>query len=404
MKQLRRYAITFLLLIAGYLLFALMSSLLPNKAIAHHVAKTVERADLVTDFGFMLHCTPPYYMDNFTDALILNQALSGGTDSLLTNMLLVPRAYGGGEECASLRQLVEDDSNLRTLHYGRYWHGSTFLMRFLLLIGDYTMLRMLFYLVTSLLLLWTSAALWRRRSPAIAAAFLTSLLLVNLFIMQFSIQFAPVLVIALCATLWVLYRVKDGRQLCFVLFVTGSLTSYFDLLTCPMLTWGLPLTVWLLRPTSIRQGMRDWGHASALWASGYGITWVSKWFIATALTTENVVRDGLSQFSIRAGTGEAISRFDALTRNIGTLNWPIVCIAILIVAVVAFLMLKRRPSLPALRTSLLPLLLTAAATLVWYLVLADHSYLHYWFTYRDLAVTLFALLAMLSILISDCKR
>lgn len=386
------YIAVFFGLIIGYLLFAFAANLLPNKPILRHAARTIQHNDLQTDFAFTVICRPANYMDNFTDALIINQACNGGTDSLLTNMLLVPRSDGGGEMCQSLKQLTEGDTTLHTLHYGRYWHGSTFLMRFLLLIGDYISLRILFYLISTLLLAWVAVVLYRRLGTLPMLLYILVLAMVNVYMMQQSIQFLPVLLISLSASLWVLYRVRDPRQMCLLLFVVGSLTTFFDLLTCPMMTWGIPMCVYLMQQQQSTDcpkpfaRLKTWTIASLLWVAGYGLTWVSKWFIATILTGENVIRDGAKQFAIRAGQEIDYSRWDAVLNNLNLIHWPYVALT-LVLLVAAALWRFNRKGLP---TALL-CLLTAMPPLLWYLVTADHSYLHNWFTYRSLSVPLLAL-------------
>lgn len=383
-----KYIVVFFGLIAAYLLFAIAASLLPNGSIIRHAAQTIQRADLQTDFAFAISCRPDYYMDNFTDALIVNQACSGGRENLLRNMLLVPRADGGGEQCNSLLRLTQGDTTLTTLHYGRYWHGSTFLMRFLLLMADYSALRTLFFVLSTLLMVCVVVALFRRCGLAVAMLYALALAVVNAFLMQFSIQLLPVLVLALIGSLAVLNHVKRPGQLLLLLFVLGSLTAYFDLLTCPLLTWGIPLCVYLIMqqrhplPAPFFHRLREWITASLLWVVGYGATWVTKWGIATLLTGENVISDAAAQVAVRAGSTVDYTRLDALTRNLGLLPWPYICIALAILAAMALWRFNRR----GLPTALL-CLLTATVPLAWYMVAADHSYLHYWFTHRSLAVT-----------------
>lgn len=386
------YLALFFGLIIGYLLFAFAANLLPNKPILRHATRTILLNDLQTDYPCAVICRPANNMDNFTDALIINQACNGGTDSLLTNMLLVPRSVSGGEMCQNLKQLTEGDTTLHTIHYGRYWHGSTFLMRFLLLTGDYISLRILFYLISTLLLAWVAVVLYRQLGTLPMLLYMLALAMVNVYMMQLSIQFLPVLLISLAASLWVLYRVRDPRQMCMLMFVVGSLTTFFDLLTCPMMTWGLPMCVFLMKQHRTSHcpkpadRLKTWTLSSLLWMVGYGLTWVFKWIIATVLTGENVIRDGARQFAIRAGQEIDYSRWDALLNNLNLILWPYVSLT-LVLLVAAALWRFNRKGLP---TALL-CLLTAIPPLLWYLVTADHSYLHNWFTYRSLSVVLLAL-------------
>ncbi len=406
MKKLRdlpavgQYVAVFVGLIACYLLLAFATNLIPNKPIQKNVVKTVENGDLAADFGFMLVCRPAYYMDNFTDALILNQAYCGGSDDLLTSMLLVPRRSDYESQCSTLQKFAQGNEPEQVYHYGRYWHGSTFVMRVLLLLGSYVSIRQLLYLISSLLLLWLMVVMARNIGIWASALYLFSLLMVNVFMMQFSIQFVPVLLIALGASLWVLKRVERPSQLCMLMFVVGSLTTFFDLLTCPMLTWGLPLLTYLLRNAqqqtgqSLGKGLGHWTLASALWAVGYGVTWVSKWVIATLLTGENVIRDALSQFAVRAGETEEISRLGALQRNLDLIHWqPAIVVFLLLIVLVLMRFDRRRWK------SVLLCLLTTLPPCLWYMATANHSYLHFWFTYRSLAVVLAALLFALALLV-----
>lgn len=401
MKQVWRYCLVLACLLAGYVLFGVVSQLLPNQPIERHVQRTLDGGDLADDFCFAVVCRPELYMDNFTDALIINQACNGGTDSLWTNVMLVPRQTDWQSECGSLRHVVAHDTMLPRVHYGRYWHGSTFAMRWLLQVEDYTMLRLLMYVLSSLLLLWVCVALWRRVGAVASAGYLLSLSMVNVFIMQLSIQFLPVLVLALGATLWVVYRVRRPGQMCMTLFVVGSLTAYFDLLTCPALTWGMPLCVYLLmneRDTMLRR-LGTAGGASVLWAAGYGVSWVMKWVLATLTTQENVLKDGFSEFTVRSGAMQDVTRWDAMMRNASMLSWTWVC-AVLVVLVVLAVLRFRREGLP---TAVL-CLLVALPPLLWYGFAAEHSYLHFWFTYRSMAVVLLALFAAVGSLIKVRAR
>lgn len=389
MKRLLVFSFYFLVLIASYLLFGLVGSVMPEKPVERHVEQTVKQHDLESDFWFAFLYQSPYYMDNFTDALIVNQALTNGRTelNLWQRMMLVPRKTAGGEECASLHQLVEDDSAMKDYLYPRYWHGSTFLMRILLTLNDYLTLRTFFYLLSSLLLVWVLIGMVRHIGGWSAVLYTLSLISINLFMMQHSIQFVTSLLLALIGSLWVLYRVKESRQLLTLFFVLGSLTTYFDLLTCPLLTWGLPLLVWIVLPRSesdkhIVQSL----FASLLWGVGYAATWVAKWLLATATTSVNVFADATSQASLRASV-EDFNRWEAVTRNLELVPWLYTTIALVMLVILAVRHFNREGWRKALLC-----LAVALAPIVWFMALANHSGLHYWFTYRILAISILGLL------------
>ena len=61
-----------------------------------------------------------------------------------------------------------------------------------------------------------------------------------------SLQYSPVFYISVISTLFVFLKYDRYRERIFFIFlVSGMLTSFFDLLTYPLLTWGMP-ALWLI--------------------------------------------------------------------------------------------------------------------------------------------------------------
>ena len=91
-------------------------------------------------------------------------------------------------------------------------------------------------------------------------------------------------------------------------FIIGGLTSFFDLLTAPLVTLGLPAIVLLL----LRKKINRSGHfkdyvfillcISLSWLVGYAIIWVSKWLLASIFLHENILQDGFREVIQRTGS------------------------------------------------------------------------------------------------------
>ncbi len=396
MKQLTKYLMLFAGLIAAYLLFAVAVTLLPVKPVERHVQQTLVLTDLKADFWFAFLYKPAYYMDNFTDALIVNQVLNNCREdmSVWERVMLVPRMSSGGEQCESLRLMSEGDESMTTINYPRYWHGSTFVMRLLLVVKNYVVLRTFFYILSSLLILWTIIALLRRIGVWAAAIFTVAMVSVNVFMMQFSIQFLPMLLLALSGMLVVLYHGDDSRRMARLFFILGSLTAYLDLLTCPLLSWGIPMLVWLvMKRADDGKPMHHFLASSALWAVGYAATWAAKWLVATLTTSADVFADAAGQSARRASVGE-FGRWAALERNVEVLPWFYAIVALVVLVVFAVRYFDRRRWRQALLC-----LVVALAPLAWFLVVAQHSWEHYWFTYRILAITVMGVLMAVACMI-----
>jgi hypothetical protein len=384
------YLKVFGVLITLYLLFGAGAWLVPNAPVHKNVVKTLEKGDLTNDLEWACLKKQQGRMDNFTDALILNQALTMSSESVVDGVLLMPRKSLGGAQVEDLRAVASGTDNMNTIHYGRYWHGNTFLTRYLLLFGDYLSVRYILYILSSLLMIWCGVSLSRKTGWKPVLSLAIGLLFTYVYVMQFSVQLCMVLLIALGGML----AVAKGHRSGLAFFVIGSLTSYFDLLTAPLLTLGLPLVALVAVENEPKpwKGLKRLSLVSILWGVGYGFTWVFKWLLATLLTSENVIADGIKNLSNRAGC-EDFSRWDALHSNLGRLPWSYIVILLVILVVLACIRYRPqgwRQSVQYLAIMFIPWL--------WYLFAANHSLEHEWFTFRAQAASVAAaLLAVASL-------
>lgn len=394
-----RFLKVFLCLIVAYLLFGVAACLLPDKPIHRHIEQTVERGELQwNDYPRAFINSNQARMDNFTDALIISQAWNCSKDSLWESMMQPSRAVYDQSMTETLAMQVEG-KHFCNKKYGRYWHGSTFLMRFLLLVWSYNNIRMLFYIVSSLVIILT---LWRLRDKIgtwAAVVTLLAFMIIYGFVLQFSIQFLPVLILSFAGVLTMLNDKRDKLIACFVI---GSLTAYFDLLTTPLLTIAIPLIAWILAQLDNKQTfgklLLEIIKMSALWGIAFALTWGSKWLLATVTTDTNIWADAMQNVAHRSGYIEDYTRLDAIAANVNLLNSKFVFItAIVMITIMAF-RFRREGWRPALM-----LLLIALVPYVWFFVVANHSYEHFWFTFRLQFISLLALFAALGCMI-DWKK
>ena len=120
--------------------------------------------------------------------------------------------------------------------------------------------------------------------------------------------------------------------------------------------------------------------------------WAGKWLIGSALLKENIFADALQTVMGRASGevgAEQISRIMAVLRNfyIYFNLYGVLLVGILILWVGIWCIRNR--AVMKIDQALL-LLLVAAGPICWYLVTANHAYIHYWFTFRNLSVSIFA--------------
>ncbi len=389
MKLFCRYFAVFAALIAAYLLFGAGAYLMPDSAVQKHVQRTLANGDMNEDQPrAILPQMLQTRMDNYTDAIILNQAYVMRQEGFKSGVLSVPRWWAPKLPYEVLRDGV-DGQEMEIWHYARYWHGNTFLTRYLLVAYDYVNIRLLLYIVSSLLMIWCGALLWRRQGWQTAMAVVFGLTVCFAFVMQFSMQFAPVLIIALAG----MAALSRGCNPAMTAFVVGSLTCYFDLLTAPILTLGSLLVVQAVTSSeeNVWRGWWQSGKSALLWFAGYAGTWITKWIIATVFTSENVIADGIKNMVGRSSGIDDFTRWDALTNNLQMLPWKYIALAVLVLSVLMAVRFNAKGWRRAVQ--LLPIALLPCG---WYLFAANHSYWHNWFTFRAQAASVTAvLLAMM---------
>lgn len=395
MRSITKYSIVFLSLIAAYFVFGVLSSWLPDKAIKRHIA---ESAPVIAAEGLyprILNDMEQYRLDNFTDALIMNQIYNIDRKHPVKAAMKMIRSSEQGRDWDQPGLLVRrvKGETLEEQHYSRYWHGGSFLYRVLFLLMDYTTLRFVLLLVSSVLLLLLACVYYKQAGWLKTLALSMGFVLTYGFVTQFSMQFFPVLAITIIGSLLVIKRDKSkGFGLLF--FLIGSLTCYFDLLTTPLLTLGIPLAVMLsLKPDEgflLKKSFVECIQLILLWGLGFALTFVTKWALASLILGQNIFADAY-EVSLYRMEADEFTRWDAVTMNLEMLNWWIV--GIVAVVMLVFKLVKYR-SFNYKKAILF--LIIALMPYVWYFILSNHSYLHWWFTFRLQAVTIACLMMIMA--------
>jgi len=202
--------------------------------------------------------------------------------------------------------------------------------------------------------------------------------------------------------LWAAERRWSTHRLCLLFLVIGAFAAFFDLLTTPLITLGMPLLLLLWQRAKktdvmLRNELAFITTTSITWGFGYGFTFAFKWVLATLVTGKDITADGMNQLGFRMDGG-GISVFtipEVLRGNLrGILSlpleetfFPLICGCILAMLILAILLdrtaLARVPKV-------LPMLLVGTFPYIWYCVLRNHSGVHVSFTFRVQMITVMA--------------
>lgn len=294
--------------------------------------------------------------------------------------------------------------------YEWYWHGWTTVLKPLLIFFDYAGIKRIFQIYLACMVALIAALCVRRfGSCAYAVACAVGIGMLRGFEMGVIMPFFFPLAVALGGSVWVLCQdASDASEDTFVtiatgFFVLGGLTTFFDFLTNPPLTFGLPavfLVLQLARNQELRLGdyMRMGLLCGLCWVLGYALLWASKWLIASLVLQENVLAKGAERVGFRSSSdarGESITRLGALVLQVKAgFTKPLLALlgATGLYGLVASVRatMRGRSTLPAFAA----LACCALVPYAWYLVTANHSYIHYYFTCRNQIIAVFAIVCM----------
>ena len=399
MKTIWKYTKVFVLLIVSYLAFMVIACLFPEEAVHRNVKRSVEDIQKEGNYTHAVMRYPAYQMDNFTDALMMSTAWEANARDLRASLFENRHAIVGMDMSIGLRTLVEQDPKEKE-PYARYWHGNSFLMRIMLYFGNYSNIRFFLYILSSFILVISCCLLYPRIGLPYTLAFISGFFLMNGFVTQLSLQMFSCVMIAIISSVVVSYKWENVRAIGLVFFITGSVTTFFDLLTTPLITVGLPLIMYLIMNRERQEKNSFWRGAgeiavfSGLWMVGYAVTWATKWALSTAFTGINFFKDAYKQSLHRADVGTEFTRLDAVQANLELMPWETLLTLCIILAVAAIFFFNRHNLKIVLLT--LPIILVPY---LWFYIVSDHSFKHWWFTYRLQMIAVSAAIVLLCHLI-----
>ncbi len=389
--------------------------LLPTARMEAHMPATAEIFAQEGAYPLIARWWATSYLDNTTDSVMFMEASDQSDLPTLQRALLVPR---GRFASASEDPNGKDDSILDPVGryvlglsfsgvttYPRYWHGYLLYVRPLLALTHYGNMRILNGVIQAalvLLLFWRMVK--KDRRELILPWLLMYLVLMPLSLAK-SLQFSSCFYILLLSSHACLSAEQDRNRLAGLFLYAGIATAYFDFLTYPAATFGVPavLALSLLRGETAERKLAFLVRAGLGWCFGYAGMWALKWGIASLLTDENVILDAWDNIRFRTshampGSAPAISTASCLRMvTVGFFRSPLAVPAAVYAVVMAFRLVGHRGAGVKERLLIvLPYLLVGLLPFAWYCLTVNHSYVHYYFTCRALCVSVLALLAGLA--------
>jgi hypothetical protein len=355
--------------------------------------------------------------DGWTECVVFGTGLAPEGTSLIERQATAP-FLGNCEELTARIAQEPPDLSIDGRYY-RYWMGSVVWDRPILAAMGLGALRALTGVALFAALGWALLQFHRlgQRGPSAALVFLvltTDFMVTPWSSQQGALGLAAALGVAGAAA-WAARR--SGRDLFLVTLAAAAVFNWIDLLTNPPLAWALIALVWIL--AARRRGLPPraqvcWGaFGAATWAVAYALTWLARWCLtAPVLGWRRVFTNALDRVAFRAGSGaEGIGWPGDVAAAVGKqfYHWAalpggavgLAVAAILLPVVWTVAARSRRDPLDPDGTGTpgqtlkqaLALASPALLVLIWFVLVAEHSLVHGFFTYRALALAVGILLA-----------
>lgn len=380
-KKIKSFAKVYAILIVTFFLAMTLVYCIPTSWIQGNVEKSLAVMETEGErpmYAFYRHSA---IVDNHTDMLMY--------ESLIQNR----DYYNAIQASVSINQ------------YPRYWHGYQVILRPLTVIFQVQELRYLGMLLFYLLFFWSAWLIAKKTKPMHAMLYVLTIASGYLVAVATCFQYLTTFYVLFLSLIVLLSRYGEERPVDSMLFffVVGMVENFFDFLTYPILTLGIPLILllWLRvrdEQAEFKDNFRFMFRSSVLWGLGYALTWIAKWLIATVVLGARYFWRTMSvvQYRLEGSEDEPLDRIGTIRKNLkawmnvqdeGVISWSKVVLLILIIAVILVIWKKVKD----MRTigAYVPLLFVAAYPYIWYLVMSNHSQIHYWYTYRAQLVTLF---------------
>lgn len=387
-------------IIGGYLILVLAFAL-PVGRMHNNVIKS--GAAFNYNYTTLIHDNITTITDDFTDALMLMTAENGEDRNPFTAAVYDYRLVREGLRPNEVITNLEHPEN-KSLHYSRYWHGYLLFLKPLLMFFNYDEIMVITSILVIALIIAVVYLLQKKKLAKLIIPYGITVALMSPITVSLSLQYMGVFTIfnlALMCILLFYERIQKAKGFFYLFLIIGMVTCYFDLLTYPVVTLGIPLTVWLImrnceKVLSFWENLKLIIGGAIAWGIGYGGIWVGKWTLGSIITGRNLFVDAMGAAEERMSTttvGE-ISRFKPILEAFKyTFTKPVLAILVIAVIVIIVLLIWKKIKFNKKKVvENLWMLVIAMIPLVWYMFMANHSSWHMFFTYRTLGVFTFAIM------------
>mgnify|MGYP002644731681 FL=1 len=404
-----KYILTFFIVIIIFVGLLTLSSTFPQDWIQKNMEKSVEE---LYEEGIPSNILGIYF-DSASDTTMLNAAYSIDSRNPLESAMLARIDYvpekqqkyhedtitldnvkvnEGYNVKEQLKKTVDGDIK-ETYEYARYWHGYISIIRPLLIFFSFNEIRKILICVFAMLAMLLMMLLYKKINFKYCFIIILSLLVSEYFFMGLNLQGTFTFIIAMLASIIICIRFEKIKNIGLYFFVIGMATCYFDLLTHPIITLGIPMIIYLLlkqkvENVSLKDSIKFIILNTLLWGIGWIAANVAKWVIVDILYNRDLIHKSLLQFYHRSQRDYSTTLvwYDGLRANIlySKAN-TITYLVILAIYFVSYLIKNYKRIYIDIKGAL-PYFIISLMPIAWLILMRNHTLSHMYFTWRMLIV------------------
>ena len=358
MKNILKYLLTFIICVVICFGALALSTLIPQGNIRDNIKESAEIMKKQGERFFVWSLGRELSIHNSTDAIMLNMTYSLNNEDLVKSVLIpsrnkvpgvstqevvkdalgdLPRESKDYLMTEELSKLVDHNSDQKTYEYARYWHGYIPILRPLLLIFNISQIRILFYLITLILIAYLVKKIWDK-NKILAISTILCFLIFDIVFWHLNIQGVFVMIITLSMACLIANKKINSNNITFAYFIVGALIAYLDFLTFPLLSFLLPLVIYTLfnKEDNKKDLYTLLIKNMFLWGIGYLAIWASKWMLIDVIYQEGMIDHAITQVIYRTGIAENRMPFGQMVLG-GILNNLASSFAIIILVFIFYL-------------------------------------------------------------------
>ncbi len=427
-KKFRLIAV-FIITFASCMFLLTLVDMIPQSAIKSGSEKSAQYLIDKESFGQAVEGKWNTTYDNYADSILFNIIYNIDSSKPFTST--IKSSYYESEDGIAINDYYTvvksgltdnsvDETATANVDYFRYWHGSMVLLRPLLCVFSIEQIRIVLGIILAILTILLCIMLWKSAHRELIFMYIFALISVNIWMLSLCVEYVTTFLVMSIICMLVVRESKKEQSNYLPLFViSGVLTCFFDFLTTETITFTVPILfiiIFRLKGDKLCRLKEEFIHilkCGLAWLISYAMMFAAKWGIAMAVLGKTAFASAMKQAEYRLngeivleGSGAEATFFQkiyyGLCRNLGCLfnsgvetkGSTLVLISIGIVMLVAAIIYLLHGKSTNYSFILLAVLI-GLIPYIRYMCINNHSYIHFFFTYRAQFVTVLAILAIL---------